>query len=90
MLSRSIKKNFRFIPLPEWTFVLTLVQVLLKLLIVKIIANQIAVILNYQALSNCSLSHLVKIAIQAPAILSDSDLEEIVNVWQKKNPQFDI
>ena len=28
-----------------------------------------------KALSDCSLYHLMKIAIEAPAILSDSDLE---------------
>ena len=37
------------------------------------------------ALSDCSLSHLMKIAIEAPEVLSDSDLDEIVNVWQKKS-----
>ena len=42
------------------------------------------------ALSDCSLSHLVKIAIETPAILSDSDLEEIVNVWQRKSSRVSV
>ena len=37
------------------------------------------------ALSDCCLSHLMKIAIVEPEVLSDSDLDEIVNVWQKKS-----
>ena len=37
------------------------------------------------ALSDCSLSHLMKIAIEEPEVLSDSDLDEIVNVWQRKS-----
>ena len=41
------------------------------------------------ALCDCSLSHLMKIAIEAPEVLSDSDLDEIVNVWQRES-QFDI
>ena len=33
------------------------------------------------ALSDFSLSHLMKVVIEAPEVLSDSDLDEIVNVW---------
>ena len=33
------------------------------------------------ALSDFSLSHLMKIVIEAPEVLSGSDLDEIVNVW---------
>ena len=34
-------------------------------------------------LSDCTLSCLMKIAIETPEVLSDSDLDEIVNVWQR-------
>ena len=36
-------------------------------------------------LSNSSLLHLMKIAIESPDKLSDSDTEEIVNVWNRKS-----
>ena len=36
-------------------------------------------------LSDSSLSHLMKIAIESPDKLSDSDTEEIVNVWNRKS-----
>jgi hypothetical protein len=36
------------------------------------------------SLSDCSLSQLMRIAIESPEVLSDSDLEEVVNVWQRK------
>ncbi len=42
------------------------------------------------ALSDCSLSHLMKIAIEAPEVLSDSDLDEIVNVWQRKSRRVSV
>ena len=42
------------------------------------------------ALSDCSLYHLMKIAIEAPGILSDNDLEEIVNVWQRKSRRVSV
>ena len=42
------------------------------------------------ALSDCSLSHLMKIAIEAPEVLSDSDLNEIVNVWQRKSRRVSL
>ena len=32
-----------------------------------------------------SLSHLMKILIELPEKLSDSDLENIVDVWNRKN-----
>ena len=37
----------------------------------------------HNSLSDCSLSHLMRIAIEVPEVLSESDLEEIVDVWQK-------
>ena len=42
------------------------------------------------ALSDCSLSHLMKIAIEAPEVLFDSDLDEIVNVWQRKSRRVSV
>ena len=42
------------------------------------------------ALSDCSLSYLMKIAIEAPEVLSDSDLDEIVNVWQRKSRRVSV
>ena len=35
-------------------------------------------------LSDISLSHLMKVAIESAEHLSDSDLEQIVNVWNRK------
>ena len=35
-------------------------------------------------LSDISLSHLMKVAIESPEHLSDSDLEKIVNIWNRK------
>ena len=35
--------------------------------------------------SDKSLSHLMKIAIESPDELQDTDLEEIVNIWNRKN-----
>ena len=37
------------------------------------------------SLSNTSLSHLMKIAIESPAELTDIELEGIVDVWKKKS-----
>jgi hypothetical protein len=39
------------------------------------------------ALSDCSLSHLMKRAIEAPKTLSDN---EIVNVWQRKSRRVSL
>jgi hypothetical protein len=36
------------------------------------------------SLSDCSLSQPMRIAIESPKVLSDSDLEEVVNVWLRK------
>ena len=36
-------------------------------------------------LSDSSLLHLMKIAIESPDKLSDSDTEEILNVWNRKS-----
>ena len=44
----------------------------------------------HNTLSDCSLSHLMKIAIEAPEVLSDSDLDEIVNVWQRKSRRVSV
>ena len=35
-------------------------------------------------LSERSLSHLMKVALEAPEQLSDNDLEQIVNIWNRK------
>ena len=37
------------------------------------------------SLKDTSLSHLMKIAIESPDKLTDSDLDEIVEVWNRKN-----
>ena len=42
------------------------------------------------SLSDCSLSHLMRIAIEAPEVLSESDLEEIVDVWQRKSRRVSV
>ena len=42
------------------------------------------------SLSDCSLSHLMRIAIEAPEVLSESDLEEIVDVWQRKSCRVNV
>ena len=42
------------------------------------------------ALSDCSLSHLMKIAIEAPEVLSHCDLDKIVNVWQRKSRRVSV
>ena len=44
----------------------------------------------HNALSDCSLSHLVKIVIELRAVLSDSDLDEIVNVRQRKSRRVSV
>jgi len=36
-------------------------------------------------LSDKSLSNLIKVAIESPAELTDSNLKEIVNVWKRKS-----
>ena len=42
------------------------------------------------SLSDCSLSHLMRIAIESPEELSESDLEEIVDVWQRKSRRVNV
>ena len=44
----------------------------------------------HNALSDRSLSHLVKIAIESPEVPSDSVLDEIVNVWQRKSSRVSV
>ena len=41
-------------------------------------------------LSDTSLSHLMKIAIESPDTLLDSDLEEIVDMWNRKNRRIAV
>ena len=41
-------------------------------------------------LSDTSLSHLMKIAIESPDKLTDSDLEDIVNVWNRKSRRIAV
>ena len=41
-------------------------------------------------LSDSSLSHLMKIAIESPDTLFDSDLEEIVDMWNRKNRRIAV
>ena len=42
------------------------------------------------SLSDTSLSHLMKIAIESPATLTDSDLEEIVDTWNRKGRRIAV
>ena len=42
------------------------------------------------SLKDTSLSHLMKIAIESPNVLTDSDLEEIVEVWNRKNRRVSV
>ena len=35
-------------------------------------------------LSETSLSHLMKVAVESPKELSDTDLEQIVDIWNRK------
>ena len=41
-------------------------------------------------LSHSSLSHLMKIAIESPAILTDNDLAEIVDTWNRKGRRIAV
>ena len=41
-------------------------------------------------LSDTSLSHLMKIAIESPDKLLDSDLEEIVDTWNRKSRRIAV
>ena len=41
-------------------------------------------------LSDTSLSHLMKIAIESPDKLLDSDLEEIVDMWNRKSRRIAV
>ena len=42
------------------------------------------------SLNDKSLSHLMKIAIESPAELTDSHLEEVVDVWNRKNRRIAV
>ena len=44
----------------------------------------------HNSLGDCSLSHLMRIAIEAPEVLSESVLEEIVDVWQRKSRRVNV
>ena len=39
---------------------------------------------------NTSLSHLMKIAIESPTKLTDANLEEIVDIWNRKNRRIPV
>ena len=41
-------------------------------------------------LGELSLSHLMKIAIESPETLSDSDLEEVVTIWNRKGRRIAV
>ena len=41
-------------------------------------------------LSDTSLSHLMKIAIESPDTLQDCDLEEIVDMWNRKGRRIAV
>ena len=41
-------------------------------------------------LSDKNISHLMKIAIESPDQLQDTDLEEIINVWNRKNRKVPV
>ena len=41
-------------------------------------------------LCDTSLSHLMKIAIESPDKLTDSDLEDIVDVWNRKSRSITV
>ena len=41
-------------------------------------------------LSDTSLSHLMKIAIESPNTLSDEELEQIVDVWNRKGRRIAV
>ena len=42
------------------------------------------------SLKDTSLSHLMTIAIESPDKLTDSDLDEIVEVWNRKKEEFQL
>ena len=42
------------------------------------------------SLNDKSLSHLMKIAIESPAEITDSHLEEVVDVWNRKNRKIAV
>ena len=42
------------------------------------------------SLNNKSLSHLMKIAIESPAELKDSHLEEVIDVWNRKSRRIAV
>ena len=42
------------------------------------------------SLSESSVSHLMKIAIESPDTLTDSNLEEVVNIWNRKGRRIAV
>ena len=43
------------------------------------------------SLSDTSLSHLMKVALESPSVLTDSDLEEeIMDVWNRKSRRIAV
>lgn len=55
----------------------------------KFFANEIKSRLRNR-LSDISLSHLMKVALESPEHLSDSDLEQIVNIWNRKPRKISV
>ena len=41
-------------------------------------------------LSDKSLSNLMKIAIESPDQLTDQDLEQVIDIWQRKNRKITV
>ena len=42
------------------------------------------------SLSESSISHLMKIGIESPDTLTDSNLEEVVNIWNRKGRRIAV
>ena len=42
------------------------------------------------SVSDKSVSHLMKITIESPDVLTDCDLEEVVNVWNRKGRRIAV
>ena len=51
----------------------------------KLIMNHL-----HNRLTELSLSNLIKIVIESPEKLTDSDLEEIVDVWNRKGRRIPV
>ena len=42
-------------------------------------------LIKIRSLNNTSLSHLMKIDIESPAELTDSHVEEVIDIWSRKS-----